>query len=137
VFADDLRDGAMLVLERAGRVVGAAALNDKQELEYHDLAWSFTEGRVGVVHRLMVDPSMRRIGLGKKLMGAVEEWARRRGFNALRLDAFSGNPGALQLYRSMGYREAGPVRFRKGLFLCFERRLDNRALQRTALARRR
>ncbi|WP_173049782.1 hypothetical protein [Nitrospira sp. KM1] len=46
-------------------------------------------------------------------------------FNILlrvRLDAYSGNPQALTLYRRRGYREAGQVTFpRRALpFICFE-----------------
>ena len=41
----------------------------------------------------------------------------------IRLDAFGDNPGAIALYRKLGYWEAGMVRFRRGEFLCFEKSL--------------
>lgn len=41
----------------------------------------------------------------------------------IRLDAFTGNPRALKLYDGLGYRRSGYVTFRKGLFVCFEKRL--------------
>jgi hypothetical protein len=40
---------------------------------------------------------------------------------AIRLDAFTLNPGAIRLYEGRGYRKAGSVRFRKGMFNCYEK----------------
>lgn len=48
----------------------------------------------------------------------------RQGTYSLRLDAFSENPFALKLYRSLGYRETGTAVFRKGKFYLFEKNLD-------------
>ncbi len=41
-----------------------------------------------------------------------------------RLDAFTLNHISLSLYRSLGFQDRGIVRFRKGLFICFEKTLD-------------
>jgi RimJ/RimL family protein N-acetyltransferase len=49
--------------------------------------------------------------------------ARRAGCGALRLDAFTGNAPSLRLYQTLGYEDVGQVRFRKGLFRCFEKAL--------------
>ena len=59
-------------------------------------------------------------------MGFAEIAARRAGGRAIRLDAFTGNGPSLELYRTLGYTDVGQVRFRKGLFRCFEKDLASR-----------
>jgi ribosomal protein S18 acetylase RimI-like enzyme len=71
----------------------------------------------------MVHPSVQRMGLARFLMRFAELRARRLGYDAIRLDAFTGNAPSLGLYRALGYAEVGGVRLRKGLFRCFEKPL--------------
>jgi ribosomal protein S18 acetylase RimI-like enzyme len=54
-------------------------------------------------------------------MSFAEETAVTRGYDCIRLDAFTRNPAALALYESRGYRRAGTVHFRKGAFYCYEK----------------
>lgn len=46
-------------------------------------------------------------------MDFAERFADENGYEAIRLDAFTGNPGAVALYERRGYRKAGVVRFRR------------------------
>ena len=126
IIADDLRGGTLIVVERERQLVGAVTLDQKQEPEYDSVTWTFSQGSHGVVHRLMIAPSLQRQGFGRTLMAAAEDRARGAGWKALRLDAFSLNIPALRLYRELGYAEVGSVHFRKGLFVCFEKSLVDR-----------
>ncbi|GLV60661.1 N-acetyltransferase [Dictyobacter sp. S3.2.2.5] len=60
------------------------------------------------VQKLFVFPSQRRRGIGHTLMQAVEEAARAHGRTLLVLDTREGD-AAEQLYRRMGYIEAGRI----------------------------
>jgi ribosomal protein S18 acetylase RimI-like enzyme len=71
----------------------------------------------------MIHPDCQRRGLARHLMRFAEIAARRAGCGALRLDAFTGNAPSLGLYRGLGYDDVGEVRFRKGVFRCFEKDL--------------
>jgi GNAT superfamily N-acetyltransferase len=104
-------------------LIGAFVLNEYQNPEYRDVPWTITGLRVAVVHRLMVDPRHQRQGCAGQLMRFAEEQASALGYGAMRLDAFAANPRAQRLYEGLGYRDAGAVVFRKGLFRCFEKRL--------------
>jgi RimJ/RimL family protein N-acetyltransferase len=53
-------------------------------------------------------------------MRFTHEFACKRGYNTIRLDAFSGNPAVVALFERLGYRRAGSVHFRKGEFYCYE-----------------
>jgi GNAT superfamily N-acetyltransferase len=120
----DARAGALYVASANGLpVAGAFVIDERQEPEYAAVPWSVDASRVGVVHRLMVHPRCQGRGLGAFLMRFAEARARRLGFGALRLDAFASNPRSLHLYAGLGYRDAGAVTLRKGLFRCFEKAL--------------
>jgi GNAT superfamily N-acetyltransferase len=122
----DVRAGTLYVgAAPAHPVAGAFAVDRRQEPEYAAVPWRF-DGAAGVVHRLMVHPSWQRRGLARLLVGFAEVTARRLGCGAMRLDAFTGNAPSLRLYQSLGYRDAGAVRFRKGEFRCLEKELGPR-----------
>jgi ribosomal protein S18 acetylase RimI-like enzyme len=54
-----------------------------------------------------VSPEARGQGLGDRLIGAVEAWARRSGATELRLAVIDGNEPAVALYRRHGFVDAG------------------------------
>ena len=57
------------------------------------------------VKRMWVDESARGLGLGRRLLVAVEEHARHHHAPALRLETNASLNEAITLYRSAGYRE--------------------------------
>ena len=54
---------------------------------------------------MWVAPSMRGLGLGRRLLDAVEEHAAAHGVPALRLETNRSLGEAIGLYRTAGYRE--------------------------------
>ena len=120
----DVARRSLFVLEDAGAggVVGCVTLTPEQDPEYGTVAWALPEPAL-VVHRLCVEPAMQGRGHAHRIMGFAESHAAARGYASVRLDAYTGNPRAVALYRRRGYREAGQVFFpRRALpFSCFER----------------
>jgi len=125
-FADiqrDVANGELYVAAKAGRILASVTLNGDQSPEYAAGDWKFTGGPVAAVHRLCVHPDTQGKGLGKWMMQTAEDFLRREGFAAVRLDAFVDNPVSNAMYQSLGCRTAGEVRFRKGRFLLYEKSL--------------
>jgi GNAT superfamily N-acetyltransferase len=123
-LATDIQSGTAYVAALFNAdLAGFLVLNDYQDPEYADVAWSINGVPIAVVHRLMVHPAHQQQGLARFLMRFAEERAMILGYGAIRLDAFSANPRALRLYQGLGYRDAGGVTFRKGAFRCFEKTL--------------
>jgi RimJ/RimL family protein N-acetyltransferase len=56
---------------------------------------------------LMVAQDARRQGVGRALMAAAEDWARRVGVLKIELHVFPYNEAALALYDELGYRREG------------------------------
>jgi RimJ/RimL family protein N-acetyltransferase len=90
-------DAALLVAEEQGNVVGRLSIvRDSHPSSPHvaDLG-------------LMVAASHRRRGIGRALLAAAEEWARRAGVSKLELHVFPHNEAAIALYEGFGYEREG------------------------------
>lgn len=60
---------------------------------------------VGWLRRMWVAPAARGLGMGRRMLSALEAEAQRLGVTTLRLDTNRSLTEAIQLYRSSGYRE--------------------------------
>ena len=58
---------------------------------------------------MWVSPAARGRGTGDQLMGAVEQWAREEGAEAVKLAVTDGNENAIALYRRSGFRDTGEL----------------------------
>lgn len=104
-------DGAFFVIRRDGMAVacgGVARFDDER----------------GEVKRMYVVPEARGLGLGRAILVALEDEARRLGYIALVLETGDRQPEALGLYRSSGYEPMPcyPPYDSRALSLCFEKR---------------
>ena len=79
----------ILVLERDGRI-GASAMVG------HD-------GHRGAVYYVSVDPALRHLGLGARIMRAAEDWLTARGVWKLNLMIRQENEGVRAFYETLGY----------------------------------
>lgn len=120
---NDVLSKSLYISHMEHTLCGCITLDEKQEKEYAEVSWTHPGPRILVVHRLMVHPAHRGRGVGKQLMNFAEEKARKKGYDAIRLDVFLDNPVALSLYERLGYRRAGTVLLKKGPFACFEKGL--------------
>lgn len=86
-------DARVIVAEAGGDVVGFAAV------------W-FSDGQ-GELGDLAVDPDHRRLGVGRSLLQAAVEEARRRRVEQFHLQVRESNTAARRLYAAHGFRLAG------------------------------
>jgi GNAT superfamily N-acetyltransferase len=85
-------DGYFLVATLDGYPVGCGALKVKSR-------------RLGEIKRMWVAPSARGLGLGRRILQALETQARDAGLRTLRLETNGTLREAQHLYRADGYRE--------------------------------
>lgn len=124
IIERDVLVGTTYVLRTDSETIAMYVLNHQQDSEYGEVPWVYSAREVRVVHRLMVHPEHSGRGCARQLMHDAENRARAAGADVMRLDAFDANPRACALYVGLNYRHAGHVRFRKGLFRCYEKRLS-------------
>jgi len=94
----DALEGAAVrffVARREGKAVGCGAL-------------VVGPGGQGEIKRMFVSAQGRGGGVGKAVLQAIEDQARREGVTLLQLETGPRNLEALSLYRRFGYRHRGP-----------------------------
>jgi len=84
--------GCFLVARLDGRAIGCGGLK-------------VIDDQIGEVKRMWVAPSARGLGLGRRILAAVEERAREAGLRTLRLETNESLTEAIAMYRKGGYRE--------------------------------
>lgn len=122
IIRDDLEKGCLYGIVEDSNYIGTITINEQQEAEYLTLKWDDTKGKFLCIHRLVIHPKYQGKGIGKKLLQFAGETAFNKGYSSIRLDAYSGNPIALNLYEKHGYRRKGEVFFprRELPFICYE-----------------
>lgn len=74
--------------------------------------------------RMWIAPGARGLGLGRRLLTALEERARSIGYRMVKLETNKALTEARQLYRSCGYREVAPFNDEPYAHHWFEKSLD-------------
>lgn len=77
------------------------------------------------VRRVRVHPALRRRGLGRALMQALEQRAAQLGLQEMHLDTTISQPEALAFYRSLGYQEVGRQKFPHWELVFFTKHLED------------
>ena len=67
------------------------------------------EGDVADFWDLVVKKEYRKMGIGTRLIKAVEEYAKRKGCVAVKLDVNLKNEAAIRLYEKLGYRKVSYI----------------------------
>ena len=73
------------------------------------------DGHRGWVYYVAVDPERQGKGLGRTIMGAVEDWLREAGITKLQLLVRRENAKASAFYQTLGYAESTSVMLAKWL----------------------
>jgi len=81
-----------------------------------DCTHGCTTTPVGYIEGWYVNPGARRLGVGRKLVRAAEQWARTKGCKEMGSDTELSNKLSQKTHRALGYVECGRcVHFRKTL----------------------
>lgn len=89
--------GAFLVAVHGGHLAGMGGIRPN------------ARGQAEVL-RVRVHPALRRRGVGRLVMSALESQARRLGLGEMFLDTATNQPEAVAFYRALGYQETGRER---------------------------
>lgn len=123
-FAEDINCNSLYVGLYEGKIVVAFTLNKKSDEEYINGKWRYSSKEYYVIHRLCVNSLFQNKGIGKQTIQFIENKLKSENIPAVRLDVFSQNPYAINLYTHMGYSKTGYADWRKGRFYLMEKYLD-------------
>jgi GNAT superfamily N-acetyltransferase len=91
--------GGVWVVESGGRLAGSVGYTDEGE-------------GTAVLRWVLLEPSLRGRGLGRRLISELIDEVRAGGFTRIRLETFSHLRGAAKIYRDLGFEvvhsETGP-----------------------------
>lgn len=104
--------GVFLVARLDGQAIGCGALK-------------VIAPGVAYIKRMWVQRSVRGVGLGQKLLSALEAQARRLQIHTLRLETNSDLPGAREFYLRNGFREVEPFNDEPYAEFWFEKRMNH------------
>jgi GNAT superfamily N-acetyltransferase len=99
----------VMVAEHAGSIVGMCTLQC--------LISTAEGGEVGLVEDMVIDEAWRGRGIGRRLLEAMEDWARTRGLSRLQLLADRHNRPAFAFYEALGWSGTQLLALRKHLHL--------------------
>jgi len=102
--------GAFLIIRRSGEPVACGGIKPFEGAAY--------------IKRMWVSPNVRGLGLGKRLLHALEDKARALGYRTVCLETNKALIEAQQLYRASGYREVPPFNDEPYAHHWFEKRLS-------------
>lgn len=111
----------MFGIFRENQLAGIVVLNETQSPEYSAIDWELDDRTPLVMHRFCVHPKFQKQGIAKQLLTLAERFAIDSQYKSIRLDAFTENPAALNLYANNSYVKRGTVTFRKGDLYCYEK----------------
>ena len=100
-FENAARTGELFVWREDGAVLGAVVAART------DPAWEVAEPWTRYLHTLVIDPAYAGIGLGRRILAAIESHLRSTGVSQVRLDCVADNARLRAYYRDAGYTEVG------------------------------
>jgi len=95
----------LALLRRPTAAFVVADDDDATGLDGYALLLSRRGSTIARLYSIAVDQGARGRGLGRRLVAAAEELARRRGAARLRLEVRADNDAAIALYRGLGFHD--------------------------------
>lgn len=97
-------NGFFTALEREDTVFLVAEDSVGRIAGYCGFYYSYTDGEITNV---VVDKEYRRQGIGRRLLEEIDIICKDKGLESLTLEVRFNNEAAVELYKKMGYEEAG------------------------------
>lgn len=126
-FETSISNQQLFIFEEDKMLIGAVILNEIQAEEWQAMPWK-SNGSILAIHALAINCMVQSRGYGQKVLDECEIYGIQNGYNVMRLDAFSENIAAINLYEKNLYQRVGEVVFNykpKGhqRYYCYEKLL--------------
>ncbi|MFP9118186.1 GNAT family N-acetyltransferase [Flavobacterium sp. RNTU_13] len=122
VVTTDIQNRYGYVLTDGDNIAGYCAImvNNEPAYEHIDGAW-LTNNDFVVYHRVAVSEAYLGKGVAKEMLLYIEEFAKSKNINSVKVDTNFDNAGMLALLHNFGYVHCGEVIMRGGIRMGFEK----------------
>lgn len=122
-FESDIEKRTLYVAYEEDNLVALYVISGECDEQYGNANWKYDDNSAYVLHRFCVSPRFQNKGIGKAALIHIENQIKDMGYESVRLDTFTENPFAQNLYRHNGYEARGFADWRKGRFDLMEKKL--------------
>ncbi len=100
------------ITEYAGKVVAAVVVNSEVNEGYNEVPWQVQAdpGEFTCIHAFGVSTRLQGQGIGKAMMQAIIDMARRLGKKAIRLDLIDFNRPTGKVYEKFGFNKCAELK---------------------------
>ena len=117
ILSDITNKESYVVANDSGELLGTTVLTTRKESTYNVIAGSWLtadHAEYGVIHRLAVGKSSRKLGVAKFVFTVSETMLGDLGINSMRIDTHEDNKGMQQLLKKIGYQYCGVIYLENG-----------------------
>ncbi|XMB66374.1 GNAT family N-acetyltransferase [Mycoplasmatota bacterium zrk1] len=104
-YEKDIKNGTLFVYED-DIILGVIAIAEQNDLPYEELS-NWTDEFSIVIHRILVEPGLRRKGIARKLFNYAIDLSIEKGFTSIKIDTHAENYIMLNLLKKMRFKEVG------------------------------
>ena len=122
-YIEDISKGTLYIVENENGIVAVYVVSVESDEEYGKGSWQYADETACILHRFCVNPQYQNQGFGKLILQHIEKQAKSMHYHSIRLDVFTQNPHAVNLYKKSNYVERGFADYRKGRFILMEKKI--------------
>lgn len=106
-----IKENSLYIYEVNQEIFGSVILNQHQPKPYKEANWlsDFEDNKILTIHTLLVHPLHTKKGIGKEFILYAEKLGKEKNFMSIRLDTYSDNTPAQNLYENNGYVFCGKI----------------------------
>ncbi|MBM0066587.1 GNAT family N-acetyltransferase [Bacillus gibsonii] len=125
-FQRDVQNESIFVYILDGEVAGSITIDQQFSNAYSKFDWHQPVEQAMIFHRLVVNPTIRKKGIASKLITFAESYAIENGMTSMKVDTYSLNRKAQELFTKHHYTFVGERTFpeRKNPFYFYEKPLN-------------
>ena len=130
-YKNNIKLKKQYIFQDEDRCIGAVILNEVQAGEWGVMPWEYLDGKSLIIHALAINPLAQGNGYGQQVLQLCETYGVGHGYSAVRLDVFSENQVAINLYEKNQYKRVGAVHFDykpvgHEVYYCYEKVLSDK-----------
>lgn len=127
-YKNSINNKSQYIIMDDDELVGAVILNEIQAEEWDKVSWNYKDEKALIIHALAINTAHQGKGYGQRVLELCHTYGIDNGYKVIRLDAFSENPAAINLYEKNGYKKTGEVTFDTKpeghqLYFCYDKLL--------------